>query len=273
MAEVNDLRFAIGVDIGGTKMIAMLGDQRGAILSEVSAETRAAGGSEAGVQRIITLIETAMARAGARPKDLAAIAAGSPGPLDVKNGLLLNPPNLGWGEVPLRQLLQDRFSVPIILTNDCKAAGYGEFLFGAGQGTGEMVYLGIGTGIGGCVILDGRVQYGATGNAGEIGHMVIAMDGPQCACGSRGCLEALASGSAIGRMGREAAAQEEGARILRHAGGEKTAVTGAHVAMAAAEGDPKAQAILSSATRALGIGVAGRSRRPADKEHHLGRSR
>ena len=86
--------------------------------------------------------------------------------------------------------------------------------------------------------------------------MVIAMDGPQCACGSRGCLEALASGSAIGRMGREAAAQEAGARILRHTGGEKNAVTGAHVAMAAAEGDPKAQAILSSATRALGIGVA-----------------
>jgi glucokinase len=245
------MRFAIGIDIGGTKMLAALGDERGNLLAEMACSTHNVHGGEAGVTE---LVEAVAVKAGLRPQDAAAIGVGAPGPMDLATGTLLNPPNLGWGTVPIRQLILDRFGVPTMLTNDCKAAGYGEFRFGAGRGTQNMVYLGIGTGIGGCVIIGGQVYVGATGNAGEIGHTVIALDGPLCGCGARGCLEALASGSALGRLGQEAAATS-GGQLLALVNGDVKAITGAHVAQAAAQGDPVAQGVFNYAIRGLGAGV------------------
>jgi glucokinase len=245
------IQFAIGIDIGGTKMLAALGDERGNLLAEMACSTHNVHGGEADVT---ALVEAVAAKAGLRPQNAVTIGVGAPGPMDLATGTLLNPPNLGWGTVPLRQIILDHFGVPTMLTNDCKAAGFGEFRFGAGRGTQNMVYLGIGTGIGGCVIIGGQVYVGATGNAGEVGHTVIALDGPLCSCGARGCLEAIAGGWALGRLGQEAAAAS-GGQLLALVNGDVSAITGAHVAQAAAQGDSIAQDVLAYAIRGLGAGV------------------
>ncbi len=250
------MKFVIGVDVGGTKIIAAAANEAGEILALAQTETRAHEGAEAGVRRIIGMIEKAAGRAGLDPRQASAIGIGSPGPLDIQRGMILESPNLKWSNLPLRDLVAEHFGVPAALTNDCKAGGLGEHRYGAGRGTSEMIYLGVGTGIGGCIISGGKILYGATGNAGEVGHMVIEMDGPLCGCGGRGCLEAVASGSAISRAGREVAATPEGGRIRELAGGDPEQVHGGHVARAAAEGDPAAQAILDRAARGLGIGAA-----------------
>lgn len=248
------MAYALGLDIGGTKLIAAAGTPDGRILAEATAETRAHEGGIAAVRRAAALLRAAAWQAGLDPAEATGLGVGAPGPLDLRAGMLLDPPNLGWGEFPLRDLLRAELGLPVWLTNDCKAAGLGEHRFGAGRGAAELLYLGIGTGIGGCIISGGQVRYGFTGNAGEFGHMTVALDGPVCGCGRRGCLEALASGSAIGRMGREAALRGDGAALLALAGGVE-GITGATVAAAAAGGDPTAAAIVERAAVALGTAI------------------
>jgi glucokinase len=261
--EGSYVSYVIGIDLGGTKIIAALADENGRILGRATAETRAHEGAEKGLERIASTVEAAALAAGLGPRGAAAIGIGSPGPLDIRRGMILDAPNLKWKQVPLRDWLVQRFGRPVVLTNDCKAGGLGELRYGAGRGAREMVYFGIGTGVGGAVIQNGQITYGHTLNAGEIGHIVVDLDGPDCACGAQGCLEAIASGAGIGRAGerlaREAAARgaaltEEtpGARLLRLVDGDPTKVHGGHVAQAAAAGDPGAQAIMMRAARAIG---------------------
>ena len=122
----------------------------------------------------------------------------SPGPLNCREGLIYKAPNfVGWEDVPIVRLLEDRLGVPVILENDANAAGYGEWMLGAGRGTRDMIYLTISTGIGGGLIIDGKIHHGRDDGAGEAGHMTVDPDGPSCGCGRRGCLEAFSSGTAI----------------------------------------------------------------------------
>ncbi|HLV99728.1 MAG TPA: ROK family protein [Ktedonobacterales bacterium] len=200
----------IGVDLGGTQVRAAL-VQDGKLLSRVGYLTQDEDGFEAVLARIKEAIRQAAQQASVPLKRVIGIGIGAPGPLDSRTGILFAPPNLrGWHNVPLRQLLYDEFSLPVYLGNDANLAGLGEHMYGAGRGVPDMIYVTVSTGIGGGVIIGGRVLEGVSGTAGEIGHMTIDIRGPRCNCGNIGCLEVLASGTAIARRAAEAISQGRG---------------------------------------------------------------
>lgn len=250
------MSFVIGVDLGGTKILAVAADLNGNVYTIARAETRAHEGGDTGVEQIARAVEEACRAIGKEPKDALALGIGSPGPLDLEKGLIVHTPNLPWGIYPIRDRLSARLGgTPVTIDNDCKVGGLGEFRFGAGKGSRTMVYFGVGTGIGGCVIVDGQIQYGASGNASEVGHMVVWMDGPVCGCGTAGCVEAVASGSGLTRRARELVRSGRGAALLQIAG-TVDAVDAGTVARAAAAGDPEARRLWEQGIQALGIGAA-----------------
>lgn len=245
----------VGVDLGGTRFRACLIDREGNILRRRSWPTEAEGGPDHVIRRLSAGVLEVCA-----PDGLARVAAvglGAPGPLDPWLGVILSTPNLpGWDQVPLRDLMQSELGLPVVLGNDANLAGLGELYFGAAKGLKDVVYLTVSTGIGGGVITDGRLLLGAHGLAGELGHMTILPDGPLCGCGNHGCLEALASGTAIGRAARARLRSGEPSRLLRLVEGDIDRVDAELVARAAAEGDALADEVFQSAATYLGIGVA-----------------
>jgi glucokinase len=213
-AEVSGGPLVIGVDLGGTQVRAAL-VQDGKLLSRVGYLTEDEAGFEAVMRRIKDAISEAARLGGVPLERVAGIGIGAPGPLDSRTGILFAPPNLkGWHNVPLRQILYDEFSLPVFLGNDANLAGLGEHVYGAGRGVADMVYVTVSTGIGGGVIIGGRILEGVSGTAGEIGHMTIDIRGPRCNCGNTGCLEVLASGTAIARRAAEAIEEGLGAGML-----------------------------------------------------------
>ena len=248
-------KLVIGVDLGGTQIRALVTDLSGKELGRSAILTQAAEGVEAVIARILDTIRAALAEL---PwSSVQGIAIGVPGPTDPWEGVVLQAPNLpGWRNIPLRQIISDKLGVPTQLGNDANLAALGEHIYGVGQGTDNLVYMTISTGIGGGIIADGRLLLGARGLTGEIGHQTLEPDGPLCGCGNHGCLEALAAGPAIGRMGREAVACGRGGRLLALAQGSPEAIDAKVVARAAQEGDPAAAEIIRRAATYVGIGLA-----------------
>lgn len=245
----------VAVDLGGTKIRALVVDRSGAIRGVDQRPTEAAAGEAAVVGRIVQSVEAAVAASGAGAAELVGVGVAVPGPVDFARGIVLEAPNLpGWGDVPLAEILSDRLGPPAYLENDANAAAVGEHRFGAGRGVRQMIYLTISTGIGGGLILDGRLYRGVDGTAGELGHTVVDERGPLHNCGMRGCLEVMASGTAIARMGREAAADGRPGALRRAA--EAGPLTAQDVGEAAAAGDPAAREILARAAHFLAIGLA-----------------
>ena len=243
------------VDLGGTKILTAVAAADGVWLGEDLRPTEVELGPNGVVDRIIASLRAARAEAGAASTRIAALGVAAPGPIDFDQGLIIEAPNLpGWFSVPLARRLGEAIGCPAVLENDANAAALGEFVYGAGRGARHMLYLTVSTGIGGGLVLDGRLYRGATGSAGELGHILVDEAGPLCGCGARGCLEALASGTAIGARGREAAARGASPAIVRHAAGDE--VTAEHVAAAAAESDPVAREIIAGAAHSLGLGLA-----------------
>ena len=185
--------YCVAVDIGGTK-IAAARIRRGdvpAVIENVTLPTLASAGFDCSLSQVFQAIDRCLT------EDVRAIGICAPGPLNPKTGIVLNPPNLpGWSNVPLAQLVSERYGRPCRVENDANAAGLAETMFGAAQGCASVVYVTLSTGIGTGVILNGRVYHGKNGAAGEGGHVSIAYNGPVCNCGARGCVEALASGKA-----------------------------------------------------------------------------
>ncbi|NLF00600.1 MAG: ROK family protein [Anaerolineales bacterium] len=247
----------IGIDLGGTKISIALVDSTGRIVARDVQETRAEEGPDPIIARMLAASRRVLAQAGVDSGQVAAIGIGSPGPLDIIAGTVESPPNLpGWDHIPLRQRVEEALGVPAVLENDANAAVLGEHRFGAGRGVDHMVYVTASTGIGGGLILDGKLYHGASGVAGEIGHMVILPNGPLCGCGNRGCLEALASGTAIARRARESVVRGVSTQIRELAGGDPQRITARIVAEAARQGDPEASSIVNEAMAYLGIGMA-----------------
>jgi len=247
----------IGVDLGGTKINTVLADQQGQVIARDYRETKAAEGPDAVIGRMIAAARQVMRTAAVDTAQIQAIGVGAPGPLDALRGTIVAPPNLpGWRDVPLKQIIQQTLGITTCLENDANAAALGEHRFGAGQGTRHMIYVTVSTGIGGGFILDGQLYRGATGAAAEIGHMTVLPYGPRCGCGNRGCLEALASGTAIAREGQELVRRGMPGRIAELAHHDPHQVTARLVAEAAEQGDAHAQDILSQALHYLGIGLA-----------------
>jgi glucokinase len=215
--QENQLPLVIGVDLGGTQIrTAVL---RGAtLLSRMNILTGANTQPDNVLPRMYEAIQEALDKANVSLGQVAGIGVAAPGPLDSKTGIVFSPPNLpGWNGIPLRNLLAERFQTPIYVDNDANAAGLGEYMFGAGQGSRHMVYMTVSTGIGGGVIADGKLLRGANGTAGELGHMTIDWHGERCTCGNIGCLEYIASGTGIARRANEAIQAGEGGELLTFA--------------------------------------------------------
>lgn len=185
----------LGVDLGGTKVAFALGDREGGLHARHRRPTEPSGDAERDLARITDDARALLAEAGASPGELAAVGLSLPGPIDLERGALVNPPNLpGWGDVPIRRHMEEAFGCPVFLENDANAAALAEWRFGAGQGSRHMIYLTMSTGVGGGLVLNGRIYRGVAVSAGEIGHMPIEWEGERCACGLRGCLEAYVGG-------------------------------------------------------------------------------
>lgn len=270
------LPFVVGVDLGGTQIRAAV-LQGATLISRVGLLTGESPTPERLVPRMFDVVRRALAEANVSVKQVAGIGIGAPGPLDGRTGVVFCPPNLpGWQNVPLRDMFVDEFTLPIHLENDANAAALGEYMFGAGRGYQEVVYLTISTGIGGGVITHGEILAGTTGTAAELGHMTIDRYGPRCNCGNTGCLESLASGTAIARQANEyiALGKSESTALLEFALAHQKQEPGADtpadqaraaaspihlnarmVAQAADAGIPLAREIIANAADALGVGL------------------
>lgn len=249
-------RLFIGVDLGGTKLLSLVAREDGTILGRDRRPTEAAAGPEAVVRRIAESARAAAAAAGVDMEQIAGIGVSAPGPIDAETGVVTTPPNLpGWKNVPLARLLAEDLGRPALLENDANAAAYGEFRHGAARGCRHILFVTVSTGIGGGLILDGRLYRGASGGAGEVGHMAMVEDGRRCGAGHPGCLEALASGTAIARQAEEAIAA---GRLPRTAALSVAAppLQAETVFEAATSGEAEARAIIESAGRWFGLGLA-----------------
>ncbi len=242
------------IDLGGTKILAVIATDGGQVLARDRRPTPAAG-PDAVLDALAGSLRAAARAADVSPRDLRGVGIACPGPLDLRAGVVSHPPNLpGWEEVPLRRLAQERLGVPVVLENDATAAAIGEHAFGAGRGTAHMVYVTVGTGIGGGIIGDGR-PYRGKGAAGELGHVIVLADGPLCGCGNRGCVEALASGTAIRRRARELLDAGR-APVLRRLLAEGEGPTAEAVHRAALGGDEDCRRLLAEAGHYLGVALA-----------------
>ncbi len=273
-----NLPIVVAVDLGGTQLrVAVL---RGAtLLSRIGLLTGENPLPEHIFPRIFQAIQQALEKAEVSLDQIAGIGIGAPGPLNSHTGIVYAPPNLpGWENVPVRKLFNEQFHVPIFVENDANAAGLGEYMFGAGRGSRDMVYLTISTGIGGGVITDGRILEGTSGTAAELGHMTVDWRGERCNCGNIGCLERIASGTGIARHANDAIAHGKGNELLAFArehqpqdrknarastpedvvaftSGTPMHVTARTVALAAEAGILLARVIINTAAEALGVGL------------------
>ena len=244
---------AIGVDAGGTKVAGLLVDldADGKILERRLVETPATD-AEGATRAIVAVARDLMAGR----DDVRAVGVGAAGMVDV-NGVMRFAPNVAWREFPLKDRVAGAVGLPTLVDNDANVAAWGEYRFGAGRGSTDMLLVTVGTGIGGGIVAGGRVFRGAHGFAAEIGHIIVEPNGPLCGCGNLGCWEQVACGKAITRLGRAAALEHPDSRIAELAGSDPQMVTGPMVTAAAREGDSVAVQILAEVGRRLGEGIAG----------------
>ena len=243
----------IGVDLGGTQIRAAKADREGTILNHARRLTLAPEGPKAGLGRMREAIREALGSAGW--DTVLGIGIAAPGPLDLKMGTIIRGINLpGWDNVPIRDIIAREFGVPVYLNNDANLAALAEHRFGAGRGCSDVVYLTVSTGIGGGIIIAGKMLLGAHGWGGEPGHTIVEPAGPPCTCGSVGCLEAMSSGPAIAQRAAELIRQGH-ASSLSEAVQVGTELTAEMVGEAALQGDQLALQIIGRAAYYLGIGV------------------
>ncbi len=246
----------IGCDLGGTNLRAAMVDvDTGRVLCQNSVPTLAREGHDAVMARMAELFTALIADAGLTRAEIGGIGIGVPGVLDLDKGETLFLPNLAgtWPHVPLRETLQKKMELPVALLNDVRSITFGEWCFGAGQGVDSVAVLAIGTGVGGGLVINGKLHLGIGGTAGELGHMVIDYNGPRCGCGNYGCLEAYASGPAIAAMGMKAVAQGLTTQIAELCEYDLNRITPALIATAAARGDEIATEIYRQAGFFLGV--------------------
>jgi glucokinase len=248
---------AISIDVGGTLTKSAVVDEAGQALHELTEPTASTLPPMQVPDHVADLVQRLMAESGLALADLAGICVGLPGIVEHRLGLALSCPNLrNWEGLPLADLVTRRTGVTTWVERDANLAALGEAWIGAARGTGYSVCFTLGTGIGAGIILDGRLYRGSWGGAGEIGHITVVRDGPRCACGNRGCLEALASASAVAREAQAAAVRAPESLLWTLAGGERAAITADLVFRAALEGDATAMRVADTAVEYLGIGVA-----------------
>ena len=253
------MRFVLGIDIGGTNLVVGSVAEDGSALHALDSEpTHAEAGQSDVLDRLITLAQRTIERTRqeVRGADIIGVGVGAPGPLDTKRGIVLLTPNLGWVNLPLRQIIHERLGLPAALDNDANCAVLGEWWMGAARGTRNAIGITIGTGIGGGIIVDGKLYHGASDCAGEIGHTTIDTEGRRCKCGNYGCLEAYASGPNIAMRAVEELKAGAVSRLADYVGGDLRQVTAQTVYQAAHDGDQLALEVVNDTAKFLGAGIA-----------------
>lgn len=240
------------LDIGGTKVLAALVSGDGAVLA--TQRQPIASYDPLTVAEQCAQMLTGLAQS--QERRIAAIGCSVPGPLDRASGIITSSPNLGWRDVPFRQMLQERLGVAAVIDDDARCAAIGEWWRGCARGIAHFMYIIVGTGIGGGIVVNGAPLYGAGDTAGEIGHTTVRRGGPVCRCGKAGCLEAVASGRAIAREGAEAVQSGASTALAARCEGEAGRMTAEMVVAAARDGDPISSQIVTDAGQWLGIGLA-----------------
>ncbi len=254
-------RWVVGVDLGGTNIVVgVLPLEGGDLLALRTQKTEALRGAKFVVDRIIRMVEEAIAEVaganGASKEHFAGIGIGSPGPLNRKTGTIINTPNLGWRNFPLRDLIANGVGLPAALDNDANCATYGEWWLGAARDVDNLVGFTLGTGIGGGIVLNGRIFHGASDSAGEIGHTTIDSTGRKCKCGNYGCLEAYASGPAIALRAIEGIDTGAESVLVDLVQGRLEEITAATVYEGAVLGDAYANEVMKETAKFLGTGIA-----------------
>ena len=254
-------RYIVGVDLGGTNIVVGAMPEDGSReIAFRSQPTHAAQGADLVVERMIQMIEdvitVVIAETGATRADFLGVGVGAPGPLDRALGMVITAPNLGWKMFPLRERIQSATGLQTTLDNDANCATLGEWFTGAARGAKNVIGVTIGTGIGGGIIIDGKLFHGSSDVAGEIGHMTIDSTGRRCGCGNYGCIEAYASGTAIAERAREALSFDQPSILPELVNGDVSKITAATVYAAAAQSDAVALEIVRDTARFLGTGIA-----------------
>lgn len=257
MATKKAKEYWVGFDLGGTKMLAVVFDGDFNILSRRRRKTKAQDGAKGGIRRMIALIEEVLEDAGIEAADLAGIGVGCPGPLDLDKGIVLEMPNLGWKSTKVGSELESAFQCPAIILNDVDAGIYGEFSFGAARDARCVVGVFPGTGIGGGAVYKGEIVRGRSGSCMEIGHIPVILNGPQCGCGRRGCLEAVSGRLAISAAAAAAAYRGEAPHLLAMAGTDVSNIRSRALSESIAAGDGIIEAIVRDAARTIGWAMAG----------------
>lgn len=247
-------KWAIGVDLGGTKIEAVLVGGNGNLIDHLRIPTDSFKGSYEVIKRTISLIKTLQGRNPNISIDI--IGIGVAGQIDKDNGSVIHAPNLKWDNVYLRELIANELIIPVLVCNDVRGAAWGEWLFGSGKGHNDLACIFVGTGVGGAFVCNGKMLDGFNNSAGEVGHLVVKVNGPRCTCGNYGCLEAIAGGWAIKKEAQLVARQDKlFAQTMVHIAGGITSITANTVALAALKGDKLANKIIDNVVEALIAGV------------------
>ncbi len=247
--------FYLGIDLGGTSIKSGVVDDNGRSLSSVSVQTHAERGPDAGIQALAEAGRLAVSESGLHWDDIAAVGLDSPGTMDLRAGMLLDPPNLpGWVNFPIRERLAEILNKPTVLQNDANAAAYGEFWIGAARDAESLVLFTLGTGIGCGIVEQGRIIEGRHSHGAECGHMIIQMENARrCGCGAYGHLEAYASATALVQRAIEALEQGEDSALQGLLANDK--LTARTINLAAQEGDPLARRLMRETARYLAVGA------------------
>lgn len=244
-------KYAIGIDIGGTKIEAAIVSEKGVLLDRLRISTESSRGADVVIENLMATIEQLATKHS--NIQISALGLGIAGQVERYTGNVVYAPNLKWTNINLKEPLEAKFGMPVFVCNDVRAAAWGEWLAGAGVGCRDLVCVFVGTGVGGAIISNGSMVDGYNNTAGEIGHITVKMDGPSCTCGNRGCLEAIAGGWAIERDARQYVAGDTfgGRRMLALADGDINAITAKVVTTAAQEGDKAAVGLMDNVVDVL----------------------
>ncbi len=249
------MNYAIGVDLGGTNLRIAAVNEGGELLEKTTTSTKL--GRAAVIDDMTAAIKEVASKFSAAPDRLLGVGIGIPGIIDTNQGLLRHSPNLpGWEDCPVQEEIERRLGTPVVLENDANAAAVGEAWLGAARGIDHMCMITLGTGVGGGIVLNGRVWHGMNGMGGELGHINVDPNGPKCGCGSYGCVEQFASATAVVRMAREAIATGEAPELARAASSKDPQFSARVVYNLAIQGDKPAQEIFRKAGWALGMLIA-----------------
>ena len=246
----------LAVELGGTKIIAAIISDQGQVMARERYLTLADEGPQSVISRILSAIDHLLSLRKIVSSQLNSISIAAAGAIDFEKGLVTSSPNLpGWCNIPLRDMVKEKYRVSTFLINDASAVALGEHHFGAGKGVNNLILLTLGTGIGGGIIINGKLYAGPCGSAGEIGHMTVDVNGPRCSCGNIGCLEMLVSGTAVSREAIRRIRQGERSSLTKIVEGEIENITAEKIGVAAQDGDSLALEVILKAANYLGVGM------------------